>query len=414
MSEPPSNVLADQIRAARERLTAELNSHAEKIDKLLEDGANLRQQHQQVAREAEQQWEALARAEASLPRVSPDTVLENVLAAVRNLITCTLPQQVLHVLTEEALGWGVRAAVFDVRGKAAWGAAAKGFGPELADETFRAVVVPLSPGGPFRQVCDIADHVDTNAGALKKHRSVLEKLKPSADDPILLLPIRSAGAVTAILYADPGGKRDPLPVNALKILAEFAGAQLDRLMGLSGETLGDAATEGAEVAEAVEEVTEPAAEEATSEPAAPQDAEPAGGDGETPTQAEQPPEIATPAGLVSTELTPAPQPPDTAPGSDFLALSEAEQKLHKDAKRFAKLLVSEIELYNKGKVADGRQNKDLYARLKADIDRSRQTFDKRFGKVLGKETDHFHEELVRILAANDSSLLGPDYPGPAA
>jgi DNA replication initiation complex subunit (GINS family) len=95
-------------------------------------------------------------------------------------------------------------------------------------------------------------------------------------------------------------------------------------------------------------------------------------------------------------------------------LSEADQKIHKDAKRFAKLLVSEIDLYNKGKVSDGRKNKDLYKRLKSDIDRSRQTFEKRFGKSVGKQFDYFHDELVRTLGGNDPSVLGSDYPGPTA
>jgi len=99
---------------------------------------------------------------------------------------------------------------------------------------------------------------------------------------------------------------------------------------------------------------------------------------------------------------------------DIWELSESEQKVHKDAKRFAKLLVSEIELYNKAKVADGRKNGDLYKRLKTDIDRSRQTFEKRFGKVLSKQFDYFHDELVKNLAANDSAVLGPEYPGPSA
>ena len=110
---------------------------------------------------------------------------------------------------------------------------------------------------------------------------------------------------------------------------------------------------------------------------------------------------------------------DSAPlrapaGSDITSASEAEQKLHQDAKRFAKLLVSEIGLYNKAKVADGRNNKDLYRRLKSDIDRSRQTFDKRFGNTLGKEFDYFYDELLRTLATGDSSVLGPGYPGPSA
>jgi hypothetical protein len=106
--------------------------------------------------------------------------------------------------------------------------------------------------------------------------------------------------------------------------------------------------------------------------------------------------------------------PQAPAAFDPSQLSDAEQKVHKDAKRFAKLLVSEIELYNKAKVADGRKNQDLYSRLKSDIDRSRQTFEKRFGKALSKQVDYFHDELVKTLAANDSAALGPEYPGPSA
>jgi hypothetical protein len=109
-----------------------------------------------------------------------------------------------------------------------------------------------------------------------------------------------------------------------------------------------------------------------------------------------------------------PLPPAALAGFDDSQLSELEQKVHKDAKRFAKLLVSEIELYNKSKVAEGRKNRDLYERLKSDIDRSRQTFEKRFGKVLSKQFDYFHDELVKTLGGNDPSVLGPDYPGPSA
>ena len=108
-------------------------------------------------------------------------------------------------------------------------------------------------------------------------------------------------------------------------------------------------------------------------------------------------------------------PPAAAPraGFDVSQLSEAEQKIHKDAKRFARLLVFEIELYNKAKVAEGRKSKDLYRLMKLDIDRSRQTFEQRFGKTVGKQFDYFHDELVRTLAGNDPSLLGSGYPGPS-
>jgi hypothetical protein len=52
--------------------------------------------------------------------------------------------------------------------------------------------------------------------------------------------------------------------------------------------------------------------------------------------------------------------------------------------------------------------------MRTDIERSRQTFEKRFGKTIGNEFDYFHDELVKTLAGNDPSVLGPEYPGPSA
>ena len=55
--------------------------------------------------------------------------------------------------------------------------------------------------------------------------------------------------------------------------------------------------------------------------------------------------------------------------------------VHRKAQRFARLLVDEIKLYNQVKVAEGRKNKDLYDRLKEDIEKSRATFQKRYGNT---------------------------------
>jgi len=297
-----------------------------------------------------------------------------------------------------------------VRGKAAWGSSARGFGAGLSEKTFRAVVVPLNQDNPFRQAFETGGSVNTNAELLKKNRNILEKLKPGQKDSVLLFPIRSAGSVSAIFYADTGGAETPIPIDALKILSEFAGAQLDRLMALSGGG----------PAEAVEE--EPATEEKPQESAAPPELPQAQAAPAKTEARESEPEVAasTPAAAAAAveeapgpAPAPAPAPPGLA-GIDLSQLSEEEQKYYKDAKRFAKLLVSEIDLYNKTKVADGRKNKDLYKRLKSDIDRSRMTFQKRFSKPMSPHVDYFHEELVRTLAINDSALLGPDYPGPVA
>jgi len=535
LAEDQSLPFMDAVRGARERWAKELSAQAEQIQKLNQQLTELGALHERAEHEAARQWDEIARAAtvaaaaaaaAAAVQVAPEKVLEDVLGAVRTLMTCTIPEQVLEVLTQEAAEWGVRAAVFDVRGKAAWGAAASGFGPALTEQGLRSLVVQLKQESPFRQVCETAGPVDASADALKRHRNVLDKLKPPAHAPVLLLPIRSTATVSAILYADPGEEDKSLPVNALKILAEFAGAQIDRLIALSGGT-SEEVTEGKTV-EAVEEgateVTvqelppapapapataplEPPAMEAapvsppTQEPelavppveepgpaevqaeksvtveppaeevppvelhaempreapaeqpvsvehvAEPPVVEPAVAEGHAEVEAEKPlmptaepppppaefvlepaspkgePEPAPPLVELPVEVAPPPppppapvEPPPPAPPAkaDISQLSEAEQKVHKDAKRFAKLLVSEIELYNKAKVAEGRKNRDLYKLLKSDIDRSRQTFDKRFGKTINKQFDYMHDELVRTLAGNDMAVLGPDYPGPAA
>jgi hypothetical protein len=83
-----------------------------------------------------------------------------------------------------------------------------------------------------------------------------------------------------------------------------------------------------------------------------------------------------------------------------------DAKKHDEARRFARLLVSEIKLYNEAKVEQGRKNKDIYERLKEDIDRSRQMYDERIGEDVRKSSNYFYDELVRILADGDAASLG--------
>jgi hypothetical protein len=83
-----------------------------------------------------------------------------------------------------------------------------------------------------------------------------------------------------------------------------------------------------------------------------------------------------------------------------------DAKKHDEARRFARLLVSEIKLYNETKVDQGRKNNDLYERLKEDIDRSRQMYDERIGDDVRKVSNYFYDELVRILADGRAESLG--------
>ena len=83
------------------------------------------------------------------------------------------------------------------------------------------------------------------------------------------------------------------------------------------------------------------------------------------------------------------------------------QRAVDDARRIARLLVSEIKLYNERKVAEGRAAGDLYSRLKDDIERSRQVYAERTPEHVRASADFFHEELVRILAEGKPEALGP-------
>ena len=110
--------------------------------------------------------------------------------------------------------------------------------------------------------------------------------------------------------------------------------------------------------------------------------------------------------------TPEVRPPSgvDGPGWAFnttrVPVSPSEEAMHEEARRLARLLVSEIKLYNEEQVEEGRRNRDIYERLKEDIDRSRQMYDERVDPKILRSTDYFYQELVRILAAGDSRALG--------
>ena len=94
-----------------------------------------------------------------------------------------------------------------------------------------------------------------------------------------------------------------------------------------------------------------------------------------------------------------------------IEVADEERKLHNDARRFARLLVSEIKLYNEQQVSEGREHSDLYDRLREAIDRSREMYEKRVKPAVASKFDYFHYELVNGLAEGDAKKLGGNYPG---
>jgi len=224
-----TNSLVLQIREMRELLGEKLRAQAVELQKLEERLEELRAEHNRLEAEARDQFETLGNPEPS----SPSTPLGEVLAAARSLLAAASPRQLFNLMTEESHRMGVRAMMFEVRGEAAWAAAGHGFGTDVNEQALRSLVVPLSVETPFREVFSLGVDVSGTPEVLSKNPNVLSRLRPDSLDSILLLPIRAGGGVAAIFYADSGGC-GALAEDALKLLAEFAGTQLDRLMALGG------------------------------------------------------------------------------------------------------------------------------------------------------------------------------------
>ena len=75
------------------------------------------------------------------------------------------------------------------------------------------------------------------------------------------------------------------------------------------------------------------------------------------------------------------------------------------ARRYARLLVSEIKLYHEPDVIAGRRERDLRTRLGAEIARARRLYEQRVPPQIDRRADYFRAELVRTLADGDAALL---------
>jgi hypothetical protein len=293
-----------------------------------------------------------------------------------------------------------RAAMFIVKSQAAVGWYATGI---ANPEVVKTISIPLSADTVFRLAAS-SRHVER--GHVSHTPGTGQALARLGGSPqgILAVPLILRDKVAAILYCDSTAGEIPAPAaDFAEILVAFAAKVIDVLsaaprQGSTGGTLTGRST------------APPAA-------AAPRAASPAPGPSESPqtvmyapsTMKPQPMPPVIKPGTAPPQPVAAPPPVPAAPAPavpDVRAMSPAEQKAHDDARRFARLVVSEIKLYNEAKVTEGRQTRDIYERLKDDIERGRQMYNDRVGAEVRDATDYFQDELVRILAGGDAAALG--------
>lgn len=344
---------ADSYKETIDRIVREI--FAERLPKI---------ERELLERVSELASSALAKTASPAPaEVSASDCLN---AAMASIYDSSVQADILRALLDALAQFCGRIALFVNRSGTLKGWQARGF---TDNEGIKAFTVDSSKGLPRRT---LRDKTPVAAAAQEFDAGFVGANGPPSDGNAWLLPLLVKDKVPALLYADigtePGAKLD---ISALQLLVRAAGTWIEvvnsRKAGVS--EVGSDTGLGLTLAPSAATAEVPAATQATTT-AAPTT---------TPTEASRDGAVAE------------------------------EQEIHKKARRFAKLLVDEIKLYNPAKVKEGKQNKDLYKRLREDIDKSRATYEKRYGSTAAGQAKYFEEEVIRILADNDSSLMGAGF-----
>jgi len=290
-----------------------------------------------------------------------------------------------------------RTALFVIKGGTASGWQGRGFEDNDAVKEFG---LDASRGLPERVLHEKAPF---SGQVLDMDPRFIDHFGSPTDDHIVMLPLLLKDKVAALVYADGGLEMNHLDTAAIELLVVSTSAWLE-LTSLRKQAPREVASyadsmPAAPPVQAASSFNDPfaghapkrtatASAAAYEQPAVPE-----------PAQAE----------VVSAAAAAAGVDPGGAAGHAGVTLSEEDADVHRKAQRFARLLVDEIKLYNQAKVAEGRKNKDLYDRLKEDIDKSRATFKKRYGNTAAASVDYLQAELVRSLAEDDITIMGANF-----
>jgi hypothetical protein len=331
---------------------------------------------------------------------SQNSKIEELNLAVAALEKGQTQGDILQALVENVVLFSGRAALFLVRGVSAAGWLARGC---AHDENIRSVSIDLN--APLAQRA-LQERVPVFGSGHQLGAQLLTIWGEPAAGEVLVMPLVIREKVAALLCADAGAHSGArLEGSAVALLARSAVARLELLtFRKTAASSARGAPPSFSSAAPATAAAPPRKQHAVSAPAV----EPAKVAGSFGAPAEA---VSKPAGAASNTAAERPATELPAPASVNAApLSGEDEELHRKARRFAKLLVDEIKLYNQAKMIEGRMKRDLYDRLKDDIEKSRATYDKRYAQTPVAAADYFTQELVRGLANSDVSLLGSNFP----
>ncbi|HKU76677.1 MAG TPA: hypothetical protein VJR02_22395 [Pyrinomonadaceae bacterium] len=444
------SAVKQEITTLQSLLNESLSSFLERQSDVQMEGSMLAaiQEHLHAAHE---RGVELAASESSRAKASSDMAI--VKSAIGEINEQKSQADILKALVNRASSFAPRVAFFVIKGEQATGWRGRGFEGTVGDDAVQQISFSVNADTVVGSAAKGLATWSGGPGSHSEDHMVLNRLGEEQPQRIVAVPLKARGRAVAVLYADSAGlDSESINLEALETLVTVSGMAVELL---SASRAGAAAPKKAvEEAPAPAEEPQPSYEPASEYSEAPVVAaepepeptfsgaetiesyqpepvpaepssfiepvsadEPAGVFEDSPAPAEQPMSMGEEPPVWSSapvEAAPA-APPRRRYGQDAELPVEVhgdeERRLHNDARRFARLLISEIKLYNEQKVAEGRMEHDLYDRLREYIDRSREMYDKRVKAEVANRYDYFHGELVNTLAEGDESKLGSNYPG---
>jgi hypothetical protein len=346
----------------------------------------------------------------SQPATAPTGASTSDLArAISEIQIGTSQREILRALLDASARYAERVALFVVKGTHATGWQGRGFANDGAIKDFA-----LDDKAPAI-IRAIGNRISAEAPVAEQDARFVSEFGAPASGEGRLLPLLLKDKVAALVYADGGTEgRGLLDSGSLELLVLSTSAWLE-INSLRKQVQKEPAAAHPEShAAAAQSSTVPAAQSAPAfnDPFAAH--APGHAMAAAASAAVSAPHMEATASTIEAEPLPLVQPPVTAPAENEPVgatpdASSEDQEVHRKAQRFARLLVDEIKLYNQAKVAEGRKNKDLYDRLKEVIDKSRATYQKRYGNTVAASGNYFQNELVRSLAEDDLSIMGPNF-----
>ena len=328
--------------------------------------------------------------------VTPSASAADLARAVSEIHLGTSQKEILRGLLDSCSRYAARVALFVVKGTHATGWQARGFARNEAVKDFA-----LDPNAPAL-VRAIADRVAAGVPVVEFDGHFLQEFGGPSTGQAHVLPLILKDKVAALMYAD-GGSDGRVDAGSLEVLVLATGSWLE-VNTLRKQVHKDpqaAASDGHGIAPATT-----ASAGAFNDPFAahaPAYAMAAAASADSAAVAVSPVESVDKAAGGEAQGR------ASAPPSPASTLSAEDQDVHRKAQRFARLLVDEIKLYNQAKVTEGRKNHDLYDRLKDTIDKSRGTYQKRYGNTVAGSANYFEDEVKRSLAEDDLTIMGPNF-----